>query len=64
MKVFFAFISLFTLALSLVFFYRVGGLELVAAIVLLVLSIHLEIGLRVSSSVRFMTDVINRAIGG
>lgn len=59
MRILFAFISLATLITSLVFFWRVGGAELFAAVLLLVLSIHLEIGLRIQDAVRFMTGELN-----
>lgn len=63
MRILFSFISITALLLSWFFFYRVGGAELVVAVVLLVLSIHLEMGLRVQESVRFVIGIIDRVNG-
>lgn len=61
MRVLFSFISLAALVLSLFFFHRVGSWTLVEAVLLLILSVHLEIGLRVNEAIRFMTGEL-RAI--
>lgn len=60
MRLLFSIVSVFVLLLSLVFFYRVGGNMLVSGVILLVLSIHLEIGLRVQASIDFMADELKK----